>query len=87
MDTSDPEISFNEDGVSNHAVNFTQKIEPKWREMKSNDWQLRNQLEKIKSEGKGKDFDCIIGMSGGLDSSFMLHKVVTEYGLRLKGIS
>lgn len=82
MDTSDPEISFNEDGISNHAVNFTQKIEPKWQEMKSNDWQLRNQLDKIKSEGKGKDFDCIIGMSGGLDSSFMLHKVVTEYGLR-----
>ena len=34
----------------------------------------------IKKEGAGKEFDCIMGMSGGADSSYMLHKMVTQFG-------
>ena len=39
-------------------------------------------VKKIKIEGQGKDFDCMMGMSGGIDSSFLLYKMVTEFGLR-----
>ena len=39
-------------------------------------------MDKIKATGKGKDFDCILGISGGVDSSYMLHLAVKEFGLR-----
>ena len=39
-------------------------------------------IGKIKKSGKGNDFDCLLGISGGIDSSFMLHTIVTEFGLR-----
>ena len=44
--------------------------------------QLETIVQSIKSAGKGKDFDCLLGLSGGMDSSYMLHVVVTEFGLR-----
>lgn len=43
---------------------------------------LQEQVDRIKAAGKGKEFDCLMGMSGGADSSYMLHKMVTEFGLR-----
>ena len=43
---------------------------------------LEETVALIKKEGEGKEFDSIMGLSGGLDSSYMLHKMVTEYGLR-----
>lgn len=39
-------------------------------------------LHKIRTEGEGKDYDCLIGLSGGVDSATVLHKMVTEHGLR-----
>ncbi|HNN30673.1 MAG TPA: phosphoadenosine phosphosulfate reductase family protein, partial [Chitinophagaceae bacterium] len=44
--------------------------------------QMPPQHSAIKKDGKGRDFDCIMGMSGGADSSYMLHLVVKEFGLR-----
>ena len=38
--------------------------------------------ERIRREGKGRDFDCIIGMSGGIDSSYLTYLAATEMGLR-----
>lgn len=43
---------------------------------------FRDIVARIKTAGKGKPFDCILGMSGGLDSSYLLHLAVSEYGLR-----
>ena len=39
-------------------------------------------VKKIKLSGKGKEFDCLLGISGGVDSSYMLHLAVKEFGLR-----
>ena len=44
--------------------------------------ELQKIIDKIKKEGKGKEFDCIMGMSGGADSSYLLHVAVKKYGLR-----
>ena len=43
---------------------------------------LEKEVENKKNESKGKDFDCILGLSGGMDSSFMLHTMVTKYNLK-----
>lgn len=81
MDTSDPEITFDENGISSHYWDFQKNVLPNWHP-DSNSPKLEKTLEQIRKDGSSRDFDCIIGLSGGLDSSYMLHKVVTEYGLR-----
>lgn len=73
MDTSDPNIVFNEKGESDYYVNFINEILPNWHTDEKGYAELMNVAEKIKKEGIGKDFDCIIGLSGGLDSSYVAY--------------
>ena len=82
MDTSDPNITFDENGVSNHYWDFINEVKPNWHVEKEGKSNLSKTLKKIKDLGKGKEYDCIIGLSGGLDSSYMVHKAVTEFELR-----
>ncbi len=82
MDTSDPSTLFDDDGFSNHYHEFHQSVFPHWHTGKEGISLLSSQIDRIKQYGKGKTYDCILGLSGGLDSSYMLHKVVTEFGLR-----
>lgn len=82
MDTSDPTITFDADGVCHHFHDFHRNVKPFWRTGPEGRLQLEATAEAIRRSGKGRDFDCITGLSGGLDSSYMLHLMVTEYGLR-----
>ena len=75
MDTSDPNISFNEKGECNYYSYFNTYVKPFWdKSIIEKERILERKITQIK-EGKGKDFDCIIGLSGGTDSSYMLHKI------------
>jgi len=82
MDTSDPGIIFNEKGESDYYTNFHKNIKPFWYTDQKGHKSLMNTAEKIKQEGKGKDFDCIIGLSGGLDSSYTAYVAKEIMGLR-----
>jgi len=82
MDTSDSKISFDEDGVCDHCIDFKENVEPNWNTGDKGRAELEEIVEKIKKEGEGKDFDCIFGMSGGVDSSYLLHLAVEKLGLR-----
>ncbi|WP_375291552.1 N-acetyl sugar amidotransferase [Qipengyuania sp.] len=82
MDTSDSNISFDENGVCDHCRGFKEHVEPNWHPNAEGERRFAAVVEKIKDDGKGRDFDCILGMSGGLDSSFLLHKAVKDFGLR-----
>jgi len=82
MDSTDTKITFDQNGVCDHCRLFDQSILPHWHTDERGRSELSAQIEKIKQEGQGKDFDCIMGMSGGADSSYMLHLVVKEFGLR-----
>lgn len=82
MDTSDSRILFDSNGVCDHCNDFINNIKPHWHTGESGRDQLQRIVEKIKKEGKGKEFDCILGLSGGVDSSYMLHLAVNEFGLR-----
>ena len=81
MDTSDSEIKFDENGVCDHCISFDKKIKPNWPTGEEANKKLEALVKKYKKEGKGNDFDCIIGMSGGIDSSFLTYKAV-EMGLK-----
>lgn len=82
MDTTDPGIHFDEKGVSDHFYDFKNFVEPNWHTDERGRAQLESLIKKIKSEGKGKEFDSILGLSGGVDSSYLLHMAITEWGLR-----
>lgn len=82
MDTTDSNITFDDQGVCDHCNDFYQNVEPNWHTDDRGHKELESIVAKIKMEGKGKDFDCIMGMSGGADSSYLLHMAVKEYGLR-----
>ena len=82
MDTSDENIVFDENGVCQRCNEFKQRILPEWNYGKGHEKELEALLGEIKRKGKDKEFDCILGLSGGLDSSYMLHLAVKEWGLR-----
>jgi aminotransferase len=81
MDTTDPEIQFDSQGVCNHCRNFDEIIKPQWPSAHNGKLMLEQMIEAVKAHGKGKDYDCIIGLSGGVDSSYCALKVA-EWGLR-----
>ena len=77
MDTSDADIVFDSNGVCMRCNEYKNRILPQWHEE-----ELNTLLAEIKRKGQGKQYDCILGLSGGLDSSYMLHLAVKEWGLR-----
>lgn len=81
MDTSDPEIVFDDDGVCSHCHFFARKVMPRWHPDERGEKLLREMIADIKRRGRGKPYDSIIGLSGGVDSSYLAVKLV-EWGLR-----
>tara|TARA_B100000989_G_scaffold126527_1_gene93865 strand:+ start:8386 stop:9522 length:1137 start_codon:yes stop_codon:yes gene_type:complete len=73
MDTTDPNISFNEKGESNYYTNYLQNILPSWKNNGSKFNKLLKIADQIKKNGKNQEFDCIIGASGGVDSSYLIY--------------
>lgn len=82
MDTTDPDITFDENGVCNRCREYEQRIEKWWNYGHGHESKLQQQIVEIKRSGEGKPYDCILGLSGGLDSSYLLHLAVKEWGLR-----
>lgn len=81
MDTSDPGITFDAAGVCNHCRTFDSVLSARWKRGPEGETQLRAQIDALKRENARKDYDCIIGLSGGVDSSYLAVKAV-DYGLR-----
>lgn len=82
MDTTDTKITFDDQGVCDHCNRFYKDILPNWHTDEKG-WQaLQKIVDKVKKEGKRKDFDCIMGMSGGADSSYLLYIAKEKLGLR-----
>lgn len=82
MDTSDSSITFDAAGRCVYCNNFHNTIKPSWHTDERGERELLKTVEKIKEQGKGKDFDCIIGLSGGLDSSYLTYVAKEKLGLR-----
>jgi putative aminotransferase len=82
MDTSDPAIIFDSRGWCDYCNNAEDVIKPSWHTDSRGEKKLNELAELIKREGLGRDFDCIIGLSGGLDSSYAAYIVKEKMGLR-----
>jgi N-acetyl sugar amidotransferase len=82
MDTTDPHISFDERGRCDHCATYYGNIVPNWHTGEAGRRMLDPLIERIQREGKGRDHDCLIGMSGGLDSSYLTYVAKEVLGLR-----
>jgi N-acetyl sugar amidotransferase len=82
MDTSDSKITFDSRGWCDYCNNYYSNIVPHWHPDASGAAQLERQMEAIRKHGRGKDHDCLIGISGGVDSSYVTHLAKERFGLR-----
>ena len=77
-----PNITFDDNGVCSYCLMMDGLQEEYKTGMPEGIAAFNEVLEQIKKDGKGKQYDCVIGVSGGTDSSYMLHMAVKEWGLR-----
>ncbi len=82
MDTSDTSIVFDENGVCDQCRTYEKEILPNWDTSEQGLASLKKLAKEIQKQGSGKDFDCILGMSGGIDSSYLVYVAKEILGLR-----
>jgi len=81
MDTSDPEIVFDAEGICNHCRAYELRAQNELFSREAREAKLQALLSEIKRAGRHKEYDCLIGVSGGVDSTMVAYKV-KELGLR-----
>lgn len=82
MDTSDSSITFDDRGWCDYCRNYYKNILPHWHPNKQGGEILGKVISKIKADGKDSTYDCLIGMSGGVDSSYLTYLAKEQFGLR-----
>jgi hypothetical protein len=82
MDISDPEIQFDERGVCNHCHDYDRLAQQRVLSGEAGLRYLERLTEQIKQEGQGKPYDCVMGVSGGVDSTYVAYVAKTKLGLR-----
>lgn len=82
MDTTDSKIVFDENGRCDHCNNYYNNLLPNWHTDERGAAKLKQMVNIIKKDGLKNEFDCIIGISGGVDSSYLLYYAKEVLGLR-----
>ncbi len=82
MDTTDPDIEFDEKGLCNHCKRYFVRAGTELLHHEEGQKKVNALVEKMKEHGRGKDYDCVIGVSGGVDSTMVAYIVKKKYGLR-----
>ena len=81
MDTSDSNITFDARGWCDYCNNYHRNILPNWHPDERGAAEIGRVAERIRTEGKGKTHDCLIGISGGVDSSYVTYIAKEKLGL------
>lgn len=81
MDTTDPDIVFDADGVCNHCSRAVMLLNTRLPMYKTGEYQLDRITARIKAAGQGRPYDCIVGVSGGADSTYVAY-LCKQQGLR-----
>src|SRR5574338_367394 len=82
MDTSVPDITFDQNGVCNFCQLYEDAVQKYIHYDINGQKRLESLVSDMKKKGAKKDYDCIIGVSGGVDSTFVAYVVKKQFGLR-----
>lgn len=83
MDTTDPDIIFDENGVCNHCKHAQALLGEVYDKRKA--FNITRWADEVKKAGRGKEYDCVTGISGGVDSSYVLY-LLKSLGLRVLAV-
>ena len=84
-DSSDTKIVFNEKGECNYCTEQLNNLDSIYFPNKEGERKLHQMIKMLKDEGKGKRYDCLMGISGGLDSSYLAY-LGSKWGLRILAV-
>jgi len=79
---SDPSMVLEANGKCERCNMYDNAVASEWNHGRGHERELESIIAEIKKDGKGKEYDCLIGLSGGFDSTYVLHMAVTRWGLR-----
>jgi len=82
MDSSNPAIAFDANGQCNCCRDAITRQPHEWWPGADGQAKLRGMVERLKAQGHGKPYDVMVGLSGGIDSAYLAHLAVREFGLR-----
>lgn len=85
MDSSDMDIVFDDSGVCSHCLNWDENLSRNYLPTDRQE-QLANMVKSMKLHGKGRKYDAVIGLSGGIDSSYLAYIMVKKFNLRLLAV-
>jgi N-acetyl sugar amidotransferase len=85
MSDTDPDITFDAEGRCNHCTDYLERIANFTYRPGTSERELDPIVERVKAAGRGKEYDCVVGMSGGIDSSYAAY-VAKSLGLRPLGV-
>lgn len=81
MDTSDSEITFDDDGICNHCKSYKDRLNSRLYNQEERDEKLSSLVNEIKCNSLNNEYDCIIGVSGGVDSTYVAY-LTKKLGLK-----
>jgi N-acetyl sugar amidotransferase len=85
MSDTDPDITFDAEGRCNHCTDYLERIANFTYRPGTSERELDPIVERVKAAGRGKEYDCVVGMSGGIDRSYAAY-VAKSLGLRPLGV-
>lgn len=86
MDSSNPHVEFDAIGECNCCRDARARMPIEWHPNADGRRRLGTLVEFLKREGRGKPYDAMVGLSGGVDSAYLAHLLKAEYGLRLLAV-
>jgi N-acetyl sugar amidotransferase len=86
MDESDGGVLFDETGQCNCCREALARRPHEWWPGAEGAERMKRLVERLRAEGRGRRYDAMVGLSGGIDSAYLVHHMVTEYGLRLLAV-
>lgn len=81
QDTTNQEIIFDKKGLCNYCTNFYKNILPQWNKNRNDKKSFKNLIQKIKNHKNKNKYDCLIGVSGGVDSSYLVYLAKVKFNL------
>lgn len=82
-DISDTSIKFDRDGFCNYCTYALRRMDTVYFPNEEGKRRLSQMIDMLKKNGKSKDFDCLMGISGGLDSAYLAYLASIKWGLRI----